>query len=225
MAWFILLEGCIIPQPPSFPKNLDLFLIQRFLCWSMEEKRQDVGNWKGTINFSNEDFFLILPFSSPRNTYFWQFFDVPNFFNIGETATVSYAGRQHGYFRSDICHLQRSWVLISISWWNEVFRSQQTLRAKFINSCCSPFPSVPSTWSWTRSLDIIGVKPFAWTLPTPFQQVLHCSMALPAGAESWNNRGRFQALAWLWPVLYNLHVPWWQAVNTQHMMLNSSHHC
>lgn len=48
-------------QSHSYLKNLDLVLIQLFLCWSMKEKHQDEGNWKGAISFSTEDFFLILP--------------------------------------------------------------------------------------------------------------------------------------------------------------------
>lgn len=56
--------------------------------------RQLEGNHQ--FLFSNEDFFILfLLYSSPRNAYFWRFFDVPNiFFNIVETLSMaSYARR------------------------------------------------------------------------------------------------------------------------------------
>lgn len=118
MTWFILLGRWTIPQPPSFAKNLDLFLVQLFLCWSMKAKTPGCGQLERNHQFFKWRFFWFCHRILLEMHILWQLFDGSNFFNTGATSTVSYAGRQHGCFRRDICHLHRSSLLISISWWN-----------------------------------------------------------------------------------------------------------
>lgn len=97
------------PTPTApFSKEFRFMLNQLSLGWCMEEKHQDVGNWRVTINFcfQMKISFCFCCTASLEMYVLWRFFMFLVFLTLRKHLLFPMLEDRYGCFRSGICHLK-----------------------------------------------------------------------------------------------------------------------